>query len=78
MILVWSILLCCHVAAKNYAGILVLRFLLGMYVPHCYNVPAFREWVCFSFREEVLEHLLSQRSSDISKLPRLHLLFSIS
>ncbi|KAF2823129.1 allantoin permease [Ophiobolus disseminans] len=31
MILVWSILLCCHVAAKNYAGILVLRFLLGMF-----------------------------------------------
>lgn len=31
MILVWSILLCCHVAAKNYAGMLVLRFLLGMF-----------------------------------------------
>lgn len=31
MILFWSILLCCHVAAKNYAGILVLRFLLGMF-----------------------------------------------
>ncbi|KAK3213939.1 hypothetical protein GRF29_28g1528121 [Pseudopithomyces chartarum] len=28
MILIWSILLCCHVAAKNYAGMLVLRFLL--------------------------------------------------
>lgn len=31
MILIWSILLCCHVAAKNYAGMLVLRFLLGMF-----------------------------------------------
>ncbi|PVH94505.1 MFS general substrate transporter [Periconia macrospinosa] len=31
MILTWAILLCCHVAAKNYAGILVLRFLLGMF-----------------------------------------------
>ncbi|KAF2113930.1 allantoin permease [Lophiotrema nucula] len=31
MIFIWSILLCCHVAAKNYAGILVLRFLLGMF-----------------------------------------------
>lgn len=31
MILVWSILLCCHVAAKNYAGMLALRFLLGMF-----------------------------------------------
>jgi MFS family permease len=31
MILLWSLLLCCHVAAKNYAGILVLRFLLGMF-----------------------------------------------
>lgn len=31
MILLWSALLCCHVAAKNYAGILVLRFLLGMF-----------------------------------------------
>src|SRR5690242_11717692 len=31
MILTWSILLCCHVAARNYAGILVLRFLLGMF-----------------------------------------------
>jgi len=31
MIFLWSILLCCHVAAKNYAGILVLRFLLGMF-----------------------------------------------
>ncbi|EMC93750.1 hypothetical protein BAUCODRAFT_567318 [Baudoinia panamericana UAMH 10762] len=30
MIFIWSVLLCCHVAAKNYAGILVLRFLLGM------------------------------------------------
>ncbi|KAF2003978.1 MFS general substrate transporter [Amniculicola lignicola CBS 123094] len=31
MILIWSILLCCHVAAKNYTGILVLRFFLGMF-----------------------------------------------
>jgi len=31
MILIWSLLLCCHVAAKNYAGILALRFLLGMF-----------------------------------------------
>ncbi|KAH7115860.1 allantoin permease [Dendryphion nanum] len=31
MILTWSILLCCHVAAKNYTGILILRFLLGMF-----------------------------------------------
>jgi predicted MFS family arabinose efflux permease len=31
MILTWSVLLCCHVAAKNYAGMLVLRFLLGMF-----------------------------------------------
>ncbi|RMZ75951.1 hypothetical protein DV737_g5034, partial [Chaetothyriales sp. CBS 132003] len=31
MILVWSILLVCHTAAKNYAGILVLRFILGMF-----------------------------------------------
>jgi MFS family permease len=31
MILTWSILLCCHVAARNYAGMLVLRFLLGMF-----------------------------------------------
>jgi MFS family permease len=31
MILLWSVLLCCHVAAKNYAGILALRFLLGMF-----------------------------------------------
>lgn len=31
MILIWSVLLCCHVAAKNYAGILALRFLLGMF-----------------------------------------------
>jgi MFS family permease len=31
MILVWSVLLCCHVAAKNYAGMLALRFLLGMF-----------------------------------------------
>ncbi|KAH9869390.1 hypothetical protein IAQ61_006596 [Plenodomus lingam] len=31
MILLWSILLCCHVAAKDYAGMLALRFLLGMF-----------------------------------------------
>lgn len=31
MIFIWSVILCCHVAAKNYAGILVLRFLLGMF-----------------------------------------------
>lgn len=31
MIVLWSLLLCCHVAAKNYAGILALRFLLGMF-----------------------------------------------
>ncbi|XP_014554587.1 hypothetical protein COCVIDRAFT_104676 [Bipolaris victoriae FI3] len=31
MILIWSLLLCCHVAAKNYAGMLALRFLLGMF-----------------------------------------------
>lgn len=31
MILVWSILLICHIWAKNYAGILVLRFVLGMF-----------------------------------------------
>ncbi|KAF2030864.1 allantoin permease [Setomelanomma holmii] len=31
MILIWSVLLCCHVAAKNYAGMLALRFFLGMF-----------------------------------------------
>ncbi|KAF2803334.1 allantoin permease [Mytilinidion resinicola] len=31
MILIWSVLLCCHAATSNYAGILVLRFLLGMF-----------------------------------------------
>ncbi|KAF2758932.1 allantoin permease [Pseudovirgaria hyperparasitica] len=31
MILIWSVLLCCHVAAKDYTGMLVLRFLLGMF-----------------------------------------------
>ena len=31
MILTWSVLLLCHIAAKNYAGMLVLRFLLGMF-----------------------------------------------
>lgn len=31
MILVWAILLIAHIGAKNYGGILVLRFLLGMF-----------------------------------------------
>jgi len=31
MILCWSIILICHIWAKNYAGILVLRFILGMF-----------------------------------------------
>jgi MFS family permease len=31
MILLWSIILICHICAKNYAGILVLRFILGMF-----------------------------------------------
>jgi MFS family permease len=31
MILLWSVLLCCHVAAKNYSGMLALRFFLGMF-----------------------------------------------
>lgn len=31
MIFLWAILLVCHIAAKNYAGILALRFLLGMF-----------------------------------------------
>ncbi|KAF2729822.1 allantoin permease [Polyplosphaeria fusca] len=31
MILTWAVILCCHVAAKNYAGMLALRFLLGMF-----------------------------------------------
>ena len=31
MIFLWAILLCCHVAARNYGGILILRFLLGMF-----------------------------------------------
>jgi MFS family permease len=31
MILVWGVLICCQAAAKNYAGILVLRFILGMF-----------------------------------------------
>ncbi|KAK5698370.1 hypothetical protein LTR17_023705 [Elasticomyces elasticus] len=30
-IFIWAILLCAHVGAKNYGGILVLRFLLGMF-----------------------------------------------
>jgi MFS family permease len=30
-ILVWSIILCCHCAVKDYAGMLVVRFLLGMF-----------------------------------------------
>ncbi|KAK4544782.1 hypothetical protein LTR36_004031 [Oleoguttula mirabilis] len=31
MILIWRIILCCHAALQAYAGILVLRFLLGMF-----------------------------------------------
>lgn len=31
MIFIWAILLVCHIAAKNYAGILAIRFLLGMF-----------------------------------------------
>jgi len=31
MILVWAVILLCHVAAKNYGGMLALRFLLGMF-----------------------------------------------
>jgi MFS family permease len=30
MILIWSVIVIAHIGAKNYAGILVLRFLLGM------------------------------------------------
>lgn len=30
MLLIWSVLVIAHVGAKNYGGILVLRFLLGM------------------------------------------------
>ncbi|KAJ5126795.1 hypothetical protein N7448_007574 [Penicillium atrosanguineum] len=30
MLLVWSVIVIAHVGAKNYAGILILRFLLGM------------------------------------------------
>lgn len=30
-ILVWAILLVCHIWAKNYAGILSIRFILGMF-----------------------------------------------
>lgn len=30
MILVWAVILIAHIGARNYAGILVLRFLLGM------------------------------------------------
>lgn len=30
MILIWAVILIAHVGARNYAGILVLRFLLGM------------------------------------------------
>jgi MFS family permease len=30
MLIIWSIILCCHVAASNYAGMLVLRFVLGV------------------------------------------------
>ncbi|KAI7397116.1 MFS general substrate transporter [Hortaea werneckii] len=31
MVFLWSVVLCCHAAAENYAGILVLRFILGMF-----------------------------------------------
>lgn len=31
MIFIWAILLICHIAARNYGGILALRFLLGMF-----------------------------------------------
>jgi MFS family permease len=31
MILLWGVLICCQAAANNYAGILVLRFILGMF-----------------------------------------------
>lgn len=31
MVFLWSVILCCHAAAENYAGILVLRFILGMF-----------------------------------------------
>ncbi|KAI9744427.1 MAG: hypothetical protein M1818_001956 [Claussenomyces sp. TS43310] len=31
MIVCWSLILICHIAAKNYAGMLVLRFFLGMF-----------------------------------------------
>lgn len=31
MILVWAVLLIAHIGAKNYGGILVLRFILGMF-----------------------------------------------
>ncbi|KAI7187241.1 MFS general substrate transporter [Hortaea werneckii] len=31
MVFLWSVVLCCHAAAQNYAGILVLRFILGMF-----------------------------------------------
>lgn len=31
MILFWAIILICHIWAKNYAGLLVLRFILGMF-----------------------------------------------
>ncbi|KAF2725261.1 MFS general substrate transporter [Polychaeton citri CBS 116435] len=30
-ILIWSVILCCHCAVTNYAGMLVIRFLLGMF-----------------------------------------------
>ncbi|TAQ83241.1 hypothetical protein B7494_g8433 [Chlorociboria aeruginascens] len=31
MIFIWSIILICHIWARNYAGILILRFILGMF-----------------------------------------------
>lgn len=30
-IFIWSLLLCCHAAVTNYAGMLAIRFLLGMF-----------------------------------------------
>ncbi|KAL0258206.1 hypothetical protein SLS55_007379 [Diplodia seriata] len=31
MLLIWAVILVCHVAAKNFAGMMVLRFVLGMF-----------------------------------------------
>lgn len=43
MILIWGGLLVAHLGAKNYAGILVLRFLLGMAEA---GVSPCSEWPC--------------------------------